>query len=43
MYERLFRVAQGQIFIALPPAFQLKGQQEWPSDFGWFFTIDYQR
>jgi len=53
MYERLFGVAKGQIFIALLPAFLLKsvqgslhissGQQEWPSVFRWLFTIDYQR
>jgi len=51
--ERPFWVANGPIFIALPPAFQLnslqgplyivRGQQNWPSNFGGLFTIDLWR
>jgi hypothetical protein len=50
---RLFRVAKGQIFIALPLAFQFKSaqgslhtvrsQQNWPSNLSWFFTVYFQQ
>jgi len=53
VWERLFWVTKGQVFIVLPSDFLLKsvkwssysvnGQQNWSSNSRWLFIIDFQR